>query len=96
MFRALSVARCELLSRGIATPSDAAMMMQLGADGVFVGSGIFKSSSPERMAKAIVEAVNHFNQPEAIARASRGLGDAMPGLDVHTLRDDEVLQTRGR
>jgi len=81
---------------GIATPSDAAMMMQLGADGVFVGSGIFKSSSPERMAKAIVEAVNHFNQPEAIARASRGLGDAMPGLDVHTLRDDEVLQTRGR
>jgi pyridoxal 5'-phosphate synthase pdxS subunit len=81
---------------GIATPSDAAMMMQLGADVVFVGSGIFKSSSPERMAKAIVEAVNHFNQPEVIARASRGLGDAMPGLDVHTLRDDEVLQTRGR
>ncbi|HUT38441.1 MAG TPA: pyridoxal 5'-phosphate synthase lyase subunit PdxS [Methanoregula sp.] len=81
---------------GIATPSDAAMMMQLGADGVFVGSGIFKSSSPERMAKAIVEAVNHFNEPEVIARVSRGLGDAMPGLDIHTLRDDEVLQTRGR
>ena len=81
---------------GIATPSDAAMMMQLGADGVFVGSGIFKSSSPERMAKAIVEAVNHFNEPEVIARVSKGLGDAMPGLDVHTLRDDEVLQTRGR
>jgi len=81
---------------GIATPSDAAMMMQLGADGVFVGSGIFKSSSPERMARAIVEAVNHFNDAEVIARVSKGLGDAMPGLDVHTLRDDEVLQTRGR
>ncbi len=81
---------------GIATPSDAAMMMQLGADGVFVGSGIFKSSNPELMAKAIVEAVNHFKEPDAIARVSKGLGDAMPGLDVHTLRDDEVLQTRGR
>ncbi len=81
---------------GIATPSDAAMMMQLGADGVFVGSGIFKSSSPERMAKAIVEAVNHFDDPKVIAKVSTGLGDAMPGLDVHTLRDDEVLQTRGR
>ena len=56
----------------------------------------FKSSSPERMAKAIVEAVNHFNEPEVIARVSKGLGDAMPGLDVHTLKDDEVLQTRGR
>ena len=81
---------------GIATPSDAAMMMQLGADGVFVGSGIFKSSSPERMAKAIVEAVNHFNNAEVIARVSKGLGDAMPGLDVHTLKEDEKLQTRGR
>ena len=81
---------------GIATPSDAAMMMQLGADGVFVGSGIFKSSSPERMAKAIVEAVNHFDDPKVIAKVSTGLGDAMPGLDVHTLREDEVLQTRGR
>jgi pyridoxal 5'-phosphate synthase pdxS subunit len=81
---------------GIATPSDAALMMQLGADGVFVGSGIFKSSSPERMAKAIVEAVNHFEDPKVIAKVSTGLGDAMPGLDVHTLRDDEVLQTRGR
>jgi pyridoxal 5'-phosphate synthase pdxS subunit len=81
---------------GIATPSDAALMMQLGADGVFVGSGIFKSTSPERMAKAIVEAVNHFNDPKVIAKVSTGLGDAMPGLDVHTLREDEVLQTRGR
>ena len=77
---------------GIATPSDAAMMMQLGADGVFVGSGIFKSSEPEMMAKAIVEAVNHFNDPTVIAEVSRGLGDAMPGLDIHTLREDEVLQ----
>jgi len=71
-------------------------MMQLGAVGVFVGSGIFKSSNPEMMAKAIVEAVNHFNEPEVIAKVSKGLGDAMPGLDVHTLRPDEVLQTRGR
>ena len=81
---------------GIATPSDAAMMMQLGADGVFVGSGIFKSSEPELMAKAIVEAVNHFDDPTVIAEVSRGLGDAMPGLDIHTLREDEVLQYRGR
>jgi pyridoxal 5'-phosphate synthase pdxS subunit len=81
---------------GIATPSDAAMMMQLGADGVFVGSGIFKSSSPERMAKAIVEAVNNFDDANVIAKVSTGLGDAMPGLDIHTLKDDEVLQNRGR
>ena len=81
---------------GIATPCDAALMMQMGADGVFVGSGIFKSSSPEKMARAIVEAVNHFDDPAAIAQASRGLGEAMKGLDIHTLRDDEVLQYRGR
>jgi len=81
---------------GIATPSDAALMMQLGADGVFVGSGIFKSSEPKKMAKAIVEAVNHYSDAAVIAKVSRGLGDAMPGLDVHTLRPDEVLQTRGR
>lgn len=81
---------------GIATPCDAAMMMQLGADGVFVGSGIFKSSQPERMAKAIVEAVHHFNEAGIIAEVSKGLGEAMPGLDVHALREDEVLQYRGR
>jgi pyridoxal 5'-phosphate synthase pdxS subunit len=81
---------------GIATPSDAALMMQLGADGVFVGSGIFKSTNPELMAKAIVEAVNHFDDANVIAKVSKGLGDAMPGLDVHTLSPDEVLQTRGR
>ena len=81
---------------GVATPSDAALMMQLGADGVFVGSGIFKSSNPKIMAKAIVEAVNNFDNPENIAKASRGLGDAMPGLDIHTLPEDQVLQYRGR
>jgi pyridoxal 5'-phosphate synthase pdxS subunit len=81
---------------GIATPSDAALMMQLGADGVFVGSGIFKSTNPQKMAKAIVEAVNNFNDAKIIAQASRGLGDAMPGLDVHLLKESEVLQFRGR
>jgi pyridoxal 5'-phosphate synthase pdxS subunit len=79
---------------GLATPSDAAMMMQLGADGVFVGSGIFKSSEPEKMARAIVEAVNHFEDAEVIAKVSSGLGQAMPGLDVHTLPDDQILQYR--
>ncbi|MDD4126118.1 pyridoxal 5'-phosphate synthase lyase subunit PdxS [Methanomicrobium antiquum] len=80
---------------GIATPSDAAMMMQLGCDGVFVGSGIFKSQNPEKMALAIVEAVNNYSDPAIIAKASRDLGDAMPGLDVHTLKEDEVLSVRG-
>ncbi|OPX75365.1 MAG: Pyridoxal biosynthesis lyase PdxS [Methanoregulaceae archaeon PtaU1.Bin059] len=81
---------------GIATPSDAALMMQMGADGVFVGSGIFHSGDPERMARAIVEAVNHFDDPRVIAEVSKGLGQAMKGIDVHTLREDEVLQYRGR
>ena len=81
---------------GIATPSDAALMMQMGADGVFVGSGIFLSSNPEKMAKAIVEAVHHFNEPVVISDVSQGLGQAMKGLDIHTLREDEVLQYRGR
>jgi pyridoxal 5'-phosphate synthase pdxS subunit len=81
---------------GIATPADAALMMQLGADGVFVGSGIFKSSNPEVTARAIVEAVNHYNEPMVIAEVSKGLGEAMKGLDVHLLRAEEVLQTRGR
>lgn len=81
---------------GIATPSDAALMMQMGADGVFVGSGIFHSSDPERMARAIVEAVNHFGEPAVIAEVSKGLGQAMKGIDIHTLREDEVLQYRGR
>jgi len=81
---------------GIATPADAALMMQLGADGVFVGSGIFKSANPERTARAIVEAVNHYDDPAAIAGASRGLGEAMPGLDVHLLKESETLRFRGR
>ncbi|MDD1667882.1 MAG: pyridoxal 5'-phosphate synthase lyase subunit PdxS [Methanomicrobiales archaeon] len=81
---------------GIATPSDAAMMMQLGADGVFVGSGIFLSQNPQQMAKAIVEAVNHYDDPRTIADVSRNLGEAMKGLDIHLLKPDEVLQTRGR
>jgi pyridoxal 5'-phosphate synthase pdxS subunit len=81
---------------GIATPSDAAMMMQLGADGVFVGSGIFLSQNPQQMAKAIVEAVNHYDDPRTIAEVSRNLGEAMKGLDIHLLKPDEVLQTRGR
>ena len=81
---------------GIATPSDAAMMMQLGADGVFVGSGIFLSADPSRMAKAVVEAVNHFEDAGVIAEVSKNLGEAMKGLDVHLLKDSEVLQYRGR
>ncbi len=81
---------------GIATPADAALMMQLGADGVFVGSGIFKSGNPEATARAIVEAVNHYDEPKVIAEVSKGLGEAMKGLDVHMLREGEVLQTRGR
>ncbi len=80
---------------GIATPADAALMMQLGSDGVFVGSGIFKSQNPTRMAKAIVEAVNHFNEPEIIAEVSRGLGEAMRGIEVHTLQPEERLASRG-
>jgi pyridoxal 5'-phosphate synthase pdxS subunit len=80
---------------GIATPSDAALMMQLGVDGVFVGSGIFKSSQPDRMAEAIVKATTHFNDPDIVAEVSTGLGDAMPGLDVRTMPEDEQLAVRG-
>jgi pyridoxal 5'-phosphate synthase pdxS subunit len=81
---------------GIATPADAALMMQLGADGVFVGSGIFLSEQPERMARAIVEAVDHYDDPSRLAEISKGLGSAMRGLDVHTLPENEVLRFRGR
>jgi pyridoxal 5'-phosphate synthase pdxS subunit len=80
---------------GIATPSDAALMMQMGADGVFVGSGIFKSSNPQKMAKAVVEAVHHYTDAKLIAEVSRGIGDPMKGLDVHELKDEERLQERG-
>ncbi|GAB2479869.1 hypothetical protein GCM10027030_12470 [Luteococcus sediminum] len=80
---------------GIATPADAAMMMQLGADGVFVGSGIFKSGNPERRAKAIVQATAHFQDPGVIARVSRGLGEAMVGLNVADLPAPHRLAERG-
>ena len=80
---------------GVATPSDGALMMQLGVDGVFVGSGIFKAADPERVAKAVVKAVTHFNSPEIIAEASKGLGDAMPGLDIRSLKEEELLAVRG-
>ena len=78
---------------GVATPSDAALMMQLGMDGVFVGSGIFKSSNPAARAKAIVDAVAHYNDAKKLAKASEGLGDAMKGLEI---KDLEVkMQDRG-
>ncbi|CAA9487171.1 MAG: Pyridoxal 5'-phosphate synthase (glutamine hydrolyzing), synthase subunit [uncultured Solirubrobacterales bacterium] len=83
---------------GIATPADAALMMQLGAEGVFVGSGIFKSEDPDRTAAAIVEATTHFDQPERVAGASRGLGTAMAGLEISALtgpNGDGLLQHRG-
>ena len=80
---------------GIATPADAALMMQLGSDGVFVGSGIFKSSDPARRAKAIVEATTHFNNPSVIAEVSKGLGDAMQGLDIAAMRAEELMAARG-
>jgi pyridoxal 5'-phosphate synthase pdxS subunit len=80
---------------GIATPADAALMMQLGVDGVFVGSGIFKSEDPARRAKAIVQATTHFRDPAIIAEVSKGLGGAMPGLEVSTLPQAERLATRG-
>ena len=80
---------------GIATPADAALMMQLGADGVFVGSGIFKSGDPHRRARAIVEATTYHQEPEIIAKVSRDLGDAMVGLNVADLSESERLATRG-
>jgi pyridoxal 5'-phosphate synthase pdxS subunit len=81
---------------GIATPADAALMMQLGAEGNFVGSGIFKSADPARRARAIVEATTHFNDPERVAAASIGLGEAMPGLEIADLAaEDALLQNRG-
>jgi pyridoxal 5'-phosphate synthase pdxS subunit len=80
---------------GIATPADAALMMWLGCDGVFVGSGIFKSSDPPRRAKAIVQAVTHYKNPEVIAQVSRGLGEPMPGIDVRTLKPEQLLAVRG-
>jgi pyridoxal 5'-phosphate synthase pdxS subunit len=80
---------------GIASPADAALMMQIGVEGVFVGSGIFKSENPQTMAEAIVKATTHYNEPEILADVSRGLGESMPGLDVRTMPLEEQLATRG-
>ena len=80
---------------GVASPADAALMMQLGADGVFVGSGIFKSSNPELMAKAVVKATTHFKDPAIIAEVSKGIGTAMPGQDIKKIPEKELLAPRG-
>jgi len=80
---------------GIATPADAALCMQLGAESVFVGSGIFKSSDPAVRARAIVKATTHFNDPKIVLEASEELGDAMRGLDISKMAECELLQTRG-
>ncbi|MDD6181575.1 MAG: pyridoxal 5'-phosphate synthase lyase subunit PdxS [Desulfovibrionaceae bacterium] len=80
---------------GVSTPADAALMMQLGCDGVFVGSGIFKSSNPAKFAKAIVAAVTHYDDPEILAEVSEGLGDPMPGLDIASIAPAERMQERG-
>ncbi|GAA4706428.1 pyridoxal 5'-phosphate synthase lyase subunit PdxS [Brevibacillus fulvus] len=80
---------------GVATPSDAALMMHLGADGVFVGSGIFKSENPEKFARAIVEATTHYTDYELIARVSKGLGTAMTGIEISKIREADRMQERG-
>jgi pyridoxal 5'-phosphate synthase pdxS subunit len=80
---------------GLATPADAALMMHLGADGVFVGSGIFKSNDPKARARAIVEATTHYKDPAVLARVSEGIGEAMRGLDIATMKKEDLLQTRG-
>jgi pyridoxal 5'-phosphate synthase pdxS subunit len=80
---------------GVATPADAALMMELGAEGVFVGSGIFKSSDPAARAEAIVKATTHYNNPEILAQVSKNLGEAMPGYDIRQLKPEELLATRG-
>jgi len=80
---------------GLATPSDAALMMQLGCDGVFVGSGIFKSEDPALRARAIVEATTYFEDPQILAKVSRGLGEPMAGIEMSELSEEERLQTRG-
>jgi len=80
---------------GIATPADAALLMQLGCDGVFVGSGIFKSIDPDARAKAIVAATTHYNDSALLARVSAGLGEAMPGIDINQIPDNERMQNRG-
>jgi len=79
---------------GIATPSDAAMMMQLGCDGIFVGSGVFKSGDPEKRARAIVEATTHYKEPEIVASVSEGLGEAMVGISIDEIPPHEMMQVR--
>ena len=79
---------------GVATPADAALMMQLGADGVFVGSGIFKSGNPDERGHAIVQAVTHYNDPKIIAEVSKDLGEAMVGISARTIPDAELLAPR--
>ena len=80
---------------GIATPADAALMMQLGCDGIFVGSGIFKSNDPRARARAIVDATLHHDDPQMLAEISKGLGEAMPGLEISGIRKEERMQDRG-
>jgi pyridoxal 5'-phosphate synthase pdxS subunit len=80
---------------GIATPADAALMMELGSDGVFVGSGIFKSESPEKFARAIVQATTHYQDYGLIAELSKGLGTPMKGIELSTLNENERMATRG-
>ena len=80
---------------GIATPADAALMMRLGADGIFVGSGIFKAENPEKMASVIVEAVNNYDNAAVLAEISKGIGGAMKGIDIRNLTEKEMLQMRG-
>ncbi len=80
---------------GVATPADAALMMQLGAEAVFVGSGIFKSEDPAQRAKAIVDATTHFDKPDMLAELSKGLGSAMPGLDIRQMDEKELMSVRG-
>ena len=80
---------------GVATPADAALVMRLGCDGVFVGSGIFKSDDPARMAKAIVKATTHFEDPAILAEVSRGLGEPMRGVEVSAIPERELMAARG-
>ncbi len=80
---------------GVASPADAALMMQLGSDGIFVGSGIFKADNPQKVAEAIVKATMHYNDPKLLTEVSKGLGQAMPGLEMATLTDSDRMQERG-
>jgi pyridoxal 5'-phosphate synthase pdxS subunit len=80
---------------GVATPADAALVMQLGAESVFVGSGIFKSANPAKRARAIVEATAHFRDPQVLVRVSEGLGEAMSGIAAASIPENELLETRG-